>query len=63
MTKRHRSQSPLQKSINKILEEQENLKKMIPKSGGNTIINNKLSIFEKSLNKSETTIDMKEIRK
>ena len=34
----------IQKSINKILEEQENLKKMIPKSGGNTIINNKLSI-------------------
>lgn len=34
----------LQNSINKILEEQENLKKMIPKSGGNTIINNKLSI-------------------
>lgn len=34
----------LQNSINKILEEQENLKKMIPNSGGNTIINNKLSI-------------------
>ena len=34
----------LQNSLNKILEEQENIKKMIPKSGGNTIINNKLSI-------------------
>ncbi len=31
-------------SLNKILKEQENIKKMIPKSGGNTIINNKLSI-------------------
>ena len=31
-------------SLNKILEEQENIKRMIPKSGGNTIINNKLSI-------------------
>tara|TARA_B100001142_G_scaffold24590_1_gene22442 strand:+ start:5604 stop:6365 length:762 start_codon:yes stop_codon:yes gene_type:complete len=31
-------------SLNKILEEQENIKKMIPNSGGNTIINNKLSI-------------------
>ena len=35
----------LQNSLNKILEEQENIKKMIPKSGGNTIINNKLSIL------------------
>ena len=34
----------LQESLNKILKEQENLKKLIPKSGGNTIINNKLSI-------------------
>lgn len=34
----------LQNSLNKILEEQENIKKMIPKSSGNTIINNKLSI-------------------
>lgn len=34
----------LQDSINKILEEQENIKKMIPKTGGNIIINNKLSI-------------------
>lgn len=31
-------------SLNKILKEQENIKKMIPISGGNTIINNKLSI-------------------
>jgi uncharacterized C2H2 Zn-finger protein len=31
-------------SLNKILAEQENIKKMIPQSGGNTIINNKLSI-------------------
>ena len=34
----------LQNSLNQILKEQENIKKMIPKSGGNTIINNKLSI-------------------
>lgn len=34
----------LQESLNKILKEQENLKKLIPQSGGNTIINNKLSI-------------------
>lgn len=36
--------SKLKSSLNKILKEQENIKKMIPKSGGNTIINNKLSI-------------------
>ena len=36
--------SSLQESLNKILKEQENLKKLIPQSGGNTIINNKLSI-------------------
>ena len=36
--------SKLKSSLNKILKEQENIKKMIPKSGGHTIINNKLSI-------------------
>jgi len=34
----------INENLKKILLEQENLKKMIPKSGGNTIINNKLSI-------------------
>jgi len=37
--------SKLESSLNKILKEQENIKELIPKhSGGNTIINNKLSI-------------------
>jgi hypothetical protein len=34
----------INENLRKILLEQENLKKMIPKSSGNTIINNKLSI-------------------
>jgi len=34
----------INENLKKILLEQENLKKMIPKSSGNTIINNKLSI-------------------
>ena len=36
--------SNLEMNLQKILKEQENIKKLIPKTGGNTIINNKLSI-------------------
>ena len=36
--------SNLEINLQKILKEQENIKKLIPKTGGNTIINNKLSI-------------------
>ena len=36
--------SNLEINLQKILKEQENIKKLIPKNSGNTIINNKLSI-------------------
>ena len=41
---RNNQNENINENLKKILLEQENLKKMIPKSGGNTIINNKLSI-------------------
>lgn len=42
--KKNNQNDNINENLKKILLEQENLKKMIPKSTGNTIINNKLSI-------------------